>query len=392
MSNVQPGQTIGPYVIINQVRSDGALTTFKAYASALARDVLISVITAPTENRAEFARRLGAVADSLRALKHPNIELVQEVGEADGIFYLVTRELAASTLAERLRLGPLSLADAAKIVGQVAATLQYAHAQGMTHGSLNPNNILIDSSGNALLTQLGLSDLLAEPAPQQSPAQTDQRADIFALGRALATMLSGRESADDTESLSDVISRQVNASSIPTSLQPAVAQVLEAVINKATAKIPSERFASVADFLQAWETGIATSASATATQPQTEREQAQAAVRERLAAEAQTKLDAQKRMEAEARQQREAQAQAVAAKSAQMEAEIRAERERLTVPTPSPIRQCAPPKVQLVFDTVFIGRRPTTEQAAFQAMKEGQHNEQKTALHIAGLRQRWHPT
>lgn len=340
MRTIEPGQTVGPYNIIYRIEPADEVLTFKAYSVALARDVILKIIAPSPEQRQQLGERFGALTRMLVKLQHPHIETVEEVGEADELFYLAVRDLATSTLAERLRVGPLSLADAVKIIAQLAAALDHAHKQGVRHGLLNPDHILIDANGNAYLTELGIHEVLTDLAAKRAASAHDQHTDIAGLGNALYMMLTGRalDTDGEGETLGDVLQRHVDALPLPTQLKPRVRAAFEQIIAKAMSRVSSERFASAADLLAALQQARElsnipiTTTAPTATPLATpsvvmEREREQEAVRQRRAAEMQTRQAEQQRLEAEARVKREALEREAAAKLARTEAEARAHRE-----------------------------------------------------------------
>jgi len=273
MDSLQPGQTLGPYRIINQIGQGGMATVYKAYHAAMDRYVAIKVLPRQLAESPEFIGRFQQEARTIANLEHPHILPVHDYGESDGITYLVMRYFDAGTLKNRLRSGPLSLAEVDRLFAQLAEALAYAHAHGVVHRDLKPANVLVDAQDNVFLTDFGIAKLLegsshftatgamvgtpAYMSPEQVLGQkVDQRSDIYSLGIILYQMVTGREPFEADTPLAVALKHANEPLPLPSTVKPGVAPAIERVILKALAKSPDDRFATAADFLAAWKQAL----------------------------------------------------------------------------------------------------------------------------------------
>jgi ligand-binding sensor domain-containing protein/tRNA A-37 threonylcarbamoyl transferase component Bud32 len=269
MDNIQPGQNLGPYRIINQIGQGGMATVYKAYHAAMDRYVAIKVLPRQLAESPEFVGRFQQEARTIANLEHPHILPVHDYGESEGITYLVMRFLDAGTLKERLQGSAPSLTEIDRLFAQLADALAYAHDHGVVHRDLKPSNVLVDARGNLFLTDFGIAKLL-EASPQftstgamigtpayMSPEQAqglkvDQRSDIYSLGIILYEMITGRVPYEAETPLAVVLKHLNEPLPIPSSVKPGISPAIERVILKALSKNVDDRFASVAEFQAAW--------------------------------------------------------------------------------------------------------------------------------------------
>lgn len=275
MNNLQPGQMLGPYRIINQIGEGGMATVYKAYQPSMDRNVAIKVLPGRLAESKEFTRRFQQEARTIARLEHAHILPVFDYGESEGISYFVMRYLEAGTLKDRMATGrPLPLNEIDRIFTQLANALSYAHSHGVIHRDLKPANVLIDSQGNLFLTDFGIAKILesastrltetdaimgtpAYISPEQARAQTvDQRSDIYSLGIILYEMVTGRVPFVADTPLA-VILRHVNdPMPLPSSIKVDIPEAMEYVILKALAKNPDDRFATADEFVSAWKRAL----------------------------------------------------------------------------------------------------------------------------------------
>ena len=275
MDNLQPGQTLGPYRIINQIGKGGMATVYKAYQPSVDRYVAIKVLPSQLAESKEFATRFQQEARIIAKLEHPHILPVFDYGESDGIPYFVMRYLEAGTLKERMEAGrPLPLNEIDRIFNQLADALSYAHSHGIVHRDLKPANALIDSYGNIFLTDFGIAKLLerASPrltqtdaimgtpayiSPEQAQAQpVDQRSDIYSLGIILYEMVTGRVPFMADTPLAIIFKHVSEPLPLPSLIKPDIPSSIEQVILKALAKDPKDRFSTAAEFAAAWKRAL----------------------------------------------------------------------------------------------------------------------------------------
>jgi serine/threonine protein kinase len=273
-SNLQPGQMLGAYRIINQVGQGGMATVYKAYQPSMDRNVAIKVLPRQLAESKEFATRFQQEARIIARLEHPHILPVFDYGESDGVTYFVMRYLEAGTLKSKMEAGPLSLNEIDRLFTQLAEALGYAHSHGIIHRDLKPANALIDDQGNLFLTDFGIAKLLesASPrltqtdaimgtpayiSPEQARAQTvDQRSDIYSLGIILYELVTGRVPFTADTPLAVILKHVSDPLPLPSILKPDIPESIEKVILKALAKDPDDRYANTAEFLATWKRAL----------------------------------------------------------------------------------------------------------------------------------------
>ncbi|HLO13243.1 MAG TPA: serine/threonine-protein kinase [Anaerolineales bacterium] len=275
MDNLQPGQMLGPYRIINQIGKGGMATVYKAYQASVDRYVAIKILPSQLAESPEFAARFHQEARIIAKLEHPHILPVFDYGESDGVAYFVMRYLDAGTLKDKMEFGrPLPLDEIDRIFTQLTDALSYAHAHGVVHRDLKPANALIDSSGNVFLTDFGIAKLLESASPRLtqtdaimgtpayiSPEQAqarpvDQRSDIYSLGIILYEMVTGGVPFTADTPLAVLFKHISDPLPLPSLVKPDIPPSVEKVILKALSKNPQDRFATAAEFLAAWKRAL----------------------------------------------------------------------------------------------------------------------------------------
>jgi serine/threonine protein kinase len=204
------GQHLGQYEIISKIGTGGMATVYRARQTSIDRDVAIKVLRADLIEDVDFAERFQREARTIASLSHLHILKVFDYGHQGGLAYLVMELLEGGSLSRLIHQGgPLPIARANRLLDQIAQALDYAHQRGIIHRDLKPDNVLLDKSGNAFLTDFGIAKLLNETtsltrtgtmmgtpaymAPELWSGQpADARADIYALGVILYEMLTGK--------------------------------------------------------------------------------------------------------------------------------------------------------------------------------------------------------
>ncbi|MBN1872613.1 MAG: serine/threonine protein kinase [Anaerolineae bacterium] len=246
------GTQLGQYHIIEKIDTGGMADVYKAYQPALDRHVAIKVIASDLDHDPAFLEQFEREAKTLARLEHPNILPIYDSGRYGSTPYLVTQYISEGSLVEQLG-KPLPTQEAVRIVCQIADALGYAHAKKIVHRDVKPANVLLTKSGNILLADFGIAQMLqarqetdqgsgtpAYMAPEQRAGKPiDGRADIYALGVILYELLTGRRAGEQ-----NLLTRSLSAyRHIPAPLRD--------VINCATVDHPEERYQVVEDFVAA---------------------------------------------------------------------------------------------------------------------------------------------
>ncbi len=242
---------------------------YEALDTVRARTVALKVLTLgqalSDERRQDMAERFLREARAISALSHPNIVSIYEVGQAgDGRHFIAMELLAGESLRARLdREAPLGAEDAVPIALQVAEALEYAHARGIVHRDVKPDNIYVLPDGRVKLMDFGVAHILSEGALTQtgtvvgSPAYMSPEqisglplsgsSDVFSLGVTLAEMLTGHKPFD-APSIPAVMNRILHRPPQIDGVQP---RALRKVVEKALAKVQASRYPNAGAFAEA---------------------------------------------------------------------------------------------------------------------------------------------
>ncbi len=269
------GQILGHYRITRPLGYGGMATVFLAEDSNLHREVAVKVFMPEEGATQEFLHRFVREARVLAQLDHPNILLVYDYGEQNGMAYLVMPYIAGGSLRDfLLKRGSLPVQEAIQLSGQMLNALQYAHDRNLIHRDIKPGNMLLKTDGTLLLSDFGLVKILpsqteissAAPgtisglaimgtpdymAPEQIIGQALPASDIYAMGAVIYEMLAGKRVFEGNNSMS-VLMKHVHEQPQPLRVfNPQISPMLEAVIMRALEKDANKRYQRPADFLQA---------------------------------------------------------------------------------------------------------------------------------------------
>ena len=164
------GQTLSHYKIISKLGQGGQGEVYLAEDSRLDRKVALKILPQHLSERADLRERFEREARAVSSLNHPHICTLYDIGEQDGIHYLVMEHLEGETLAARLEKGALPLEQTLQYAIQIADALDKAHRQGVVHRDLKPGNIMLVKSGAKLL-DFGLAKLQATETPTNLSAR-----------------------------------------------------------------------------------------------------------------------------------------------------------------------------------------------------------------------------
>src|SRR5262250_2268185 len=181
------GTHLGPYEILQPIGAGGMAQVYKARDTRLNRTVAIKVLPPEFAARPDWKQRFEREAQTIASLNHPHICTLHDVGQQDGIDYLVMEYLEGQTLAARLEKGALPLDEALKTAIEIADALDKAHRQGVVHRDLKPGNVMLTKSGAKLL-DFGLAKLKQETQQQTTLSALPTNADVTAKGTILGTL------------------------------------------------------------------------------------------------------------------------------------------------------------------------------------------------------------
>lgn len=282
-SNELLGQALGTCTLERLIGRGGMGAVYLAQQSRPRRSVAVKVLVPglllESHISNEFLVRFRREADAIAALDHINIMPIYEYGEQEQLAYLVMPHVTGGTLRDVLdKRGILPLNETLPIIEQAAAALDYAHKQGIVHRDLKPGNILFHADGRVLLADFGLAKVLKDTtdtgagqvanstltsmgsvigtpeylSPEQATGNpVDQRTDIYSLGVILYQMLGGRVPFTGTTPVAIAIKQTMEEPPPITQMNPALPHGVVAVIMRALAKKPEQRYATAGELARA---------------------------------------------------------------------------------------------------------------------------------------------
>jgi eukaryotic-like serine/threonine-protein kinase len=268
------GQRLGgKYEIKAELGRGGMGVVYLGYDLMLRREVAVKVLPREFTYDAEFVQRFRQEAILAAGLHHPGIVTIHDVGEQDGIHYIVMQFLEGVTLDQWLMShGQMSLAQAYHILRQVAEALDYAHNRGIVHRDIKPSNIMISPTGQATVMDFGLvragegtgltrsGIVVGTPeymAPEQALGQpVDGRTDIYSLGVVAYKMLAGQVPFARSTPMAIAYAHVHQPAPLLRTLRPDLPKSVEAVVLKALGKRPIERYQLAGELADAFAVAI----------------------------------------------------------------------------------------------------------------------------------------
>jgi WD40 repeat protein/serine/threonine protein kinase len=253
------GTCIKGYELQEQIGIGGFGAVYRAFQSAVGREVAVKVILPELANNPEFIRRFEIEAQTIARLEHMHIAPLHDYWRDPDGAYLVMRYFRGGSLAAALRNGPYDLQAAALLLDQVASALTVAHRNNVIHRDLKPGNILLDEDGNAYLSDFGIAKDISRPdsgltgtdaivgsldyiSPEQARSEPiTPRTDIYSLGVVLFEVLTGEHPFPGLSSV-ERLYKHLNEPIPPIHSLNGSSEDIDAIIQKATAKDPARRF------------------------------------------------------------------------------------------------------------------------------------------------------
>src|SRR6266542_1523558 len=202
---IPTGARLGPYEILVPLGAGGMGEVYKARDTRLERTVAVKVLPSGVSSSPEQRQRFEREAKTISQLSHPHICALYDVGNQDGVEYLVMEYLEGETLGERLLKSPLPIDQTLRYGIEMADALDKAHRQGIVHRDLKPGNMMLTKSGVKLL-DFGLAKAIAPAAPAGSLTALPTQANLTQAGTTLGTcqymapeQLEGKEADSRTD-------------------------------------------------------------------------------------------------------------------------------------------------------------------------------------------------
>lgn len=255
---------INRYEIIMKIGSGGMADVYKAKDRVLNRLVAIKVLKQEYSTDATFVKKFRVEAQSAAGLSHPNIVNVYDVGEDDGVYFIVMELVQGITLKNYIDMkGKLDIREALNISVQIASGLSAAHENRIIHRDIKPQNIIMSRDGKVKVTDFGIAKVADSTTVTTTAAGTvhyispeqarggysDERSDIYSLGITMYEMVTGRVPFEGETNVAVALMHIQSEITPPRQLEPSIPVSFEKIILKCTQKKPERRYASARELI-----------------------------------------------------------------------------------------------------------------------------------------------
>jgi len=257
----------GRYEVLERIGAGGMAIVFKAKDLLLNRVVTIKVLREQFVTDEDFIRRFRREAQSAASLSHPNIVSIYDVGKDGDTEYIVMEYVEGRNLKEIIReYAPLSTDQSINLGLQITAAIQNAHEHHIIHRDIKPHNILVTTDGHAKVTDFGIARAVSSAtvthtgdiigsvhylSPEQAKGlPSNEQSDIYSLGIVLYELITGKVPYDGETPITIALKHLQEQPVLPSKINPRVDKEFEAVIMRAIAKSPEQRYLLAKDLLE----------------------------------------------------------------------------------------------------------------------------------------------
>ena len=262
---IKTGTILGDrYEILEKIGTGGMAEVFKGKDHKLNRYVAVKVLKEEFRDNDGFVKKFKEEAQAAAGLAHPNIVNVYDVGDENGIYYIVMELVEGITLKNYIEIkGRLTIKEATSIAIQVSAGLEVAHNNHIVHRDIKPQNIIISREGKVKVTDFGIAKATTSQTTTSSamgsvhyasPEQArggyvDHRSDIYSLGIVMYEMVTGRVPFDGETAVTVAVKHLQEQMVPPSKYCPEIPYSLEQIIKKCTEKSPDRRYQDIGDLM-----------------------------------------------------------------------------------------------------------------------------------------------
>jgi eukaryotic-like serine/threonine-protein kinase len=263
------GRSVGKYQITGLLGQGGMGVVYQAHDSTIERDVAIKLLPAELASDKKMLDRFLAEAKAAGRLAHPHVVSIHEIGEQDDIHYIVMELMTGGSTDDHLeQIGPYSPLESTRIIADACEGLMVAHSSGLIHRDIKPGNLLQSKHGTIKVADFGLAKGVVQQSQQltqdgqligtpyfMSPEQceskpVDNRSDIYSLGATYYTLLTGDHPYEDAGSIVQIMYAHCHAEVLdPRAVNSRIPDKCAAIIAKAMAKKPEDRYQAAEEML-----------------------------------------------------------------------------------------------------------------------------------------------